>query len=814
MTKRLYWITLAVFLMILAACQPQVNIEPGAVVAQSATPTPEPESDEGDEASDDSEDDSEQEEPEEIEFINEDEGGLVSIVGEVSYTNPFFTSGTAQPLILLEDQTGFVTRDTNYIFPLESQVLGQITSNFFESPFSYSMVLPIEPKGGLSDVDNDDEEEVGVQIFAVAYWDNTYGGPFLEERDLGGGGWSTAYVSTEISNDLETEREIIGGKIIVYAPDDEQSFPINFGEDGLFLTDDDEDMVDLPQGYTVVDLDTTPFTFDRSREQVIDLLEPEGAALLDLSDQSYTEALDSMITELKEKYAFTDIKDVDWDELAEEYGPRFEEAEEDEDPQAYRRALRDLLWNIPDGHVSGPVVIEDFRAAIDGGIGLGIRDVDDGRVIVSFLLEDGPADAAGISLGDEIVAINDEPIDDWVEAAVAYSAPFSTDHVERLQKLRYAVRFEADSEVTVTYINEDEEEETVELDSVPEFASFNQSSFFSGQTGFELPVEWEILDNGYVMVTITGFLDNQLLTIQLWERLMQNLNDNEVPGIVIDMRQNSGGFGFTADQMAAYFFEEEFVTGNTEKFDDEAEEFIIKEEDADRFILPDESLRYDGEIVVLVGPACASACEFFSYNLTIDNRATIVGQYPTAGLGGSVTELRMPEGEQIRYTAGRAVDADGEIHIEGIGVVPDILVPVTEDTLFAEEDVILEAALDVLEGNLSFDPEVEAEVEVGDSVEGTLTAGETLIYTLDATEGQILNIFLESADEDEYDPFIRLLADDGTLLLDNDDLDNKSLNAGFEDLEIPFDILLFIEVSSFDNESGGDFTLTIEEVDE
>ena len=86
--------------------------------------------------------------------------------------------------------------------PVASQTIGQITSNFFESPFDYSLALPIEPQGSYRDVDNDDEEDQGVQVFAVAYWDNTFGDPFLEERDLQGGGWSTAYASTRISESM------------------------------------------------------------------------------------------------------------------------------------------------------------------------------------------------------------------------------------------------------------------------------------------------------------------------------------------------------------------------------------------------------------------------------------------------------------------------------------------------------------------------------------------------------------------------------------------------------------------------------------
>jgi C-terminal processing protease CtpA/Prc len=55
----------------------------------------------------------------------------------------------------------------------------------------------------------------------------------------------------------------------------------------------------------------------------------------------------------------------------------------------------------------------------------------------------------------------------------------------------------------------------------------------------------------------------------------------------------------------------------------------------------------------------------------------------------------MPEGIYTQMTIGRAVDAKGNIHLEGKGVVPTVKVPVTADTLRKQangEDIILEAA--------------------------------------------------------------------------------------------------------------------------
>ena len=286
--------------------------------------------------------------------IENDEGGVTLITGELQYTNLNFTVGVAQPIIILEDQAGFVDRDRYYIFPPESQTLGQLTSDFYESPVSYSLSLPVVPAGAYRDVDQDGETNRGVQVFAVAYWNNTYGDPFLEERDLHGGGWSGAYASTVVSPDAVDEGEIIGGEMIVYAPDDEQGFPNGFGADGLLFTEDDP-IVRLPAGYTLVNLDTQPFTFDRAREQVIDLHEPEAAALVDFSSLSYTAAFDGMLEMFRKEYAYTEFKQLDWDARSDQFRARFIAADRNNNAREYLLALRDFYWSIPDGHMTFPI---------------------------------------------------------------------------------------------------------------------------------------------------------------------------------------------------------------------------------------------------------------------------------------------------------------------------------------------------------------------------------------------------------------------------------------------------------------------------
>ncbi len=655
--------------------------------------------------------------------------GPTVVTGKVEYTNLFFTAGVAEPVVILEDQGGFVARDRKFLIPVESQVIGQITSDFFTSPFTYSLTLPSEPKGTLNDVDHDGQTDTGVMIFAVAYWTNTWGDPYLERRDQGGGGWSSAYASTRVSDASDAYLEVFGGQYLVYAPDASQQFPSDFGADEKLFTDDDP-LMDLPAGWSVVNMDVTPFEIDRSENPTLDLYEPESSALDDFSQMSYTEAFDAMLDKFRREYAFTEYKDIDWDELEKEFRPRFEEAEKSKDAYAYAWAMQDFIWSIPDTHVGmgSALLDDDFLADTEGGVGLALGETSDGQVVARFVIPGTPAEAAGIQFGAEIVSLDGMPVDDVVSANVPWSSPFSNPEIKRLQQLRYATRFRMEKgEVEVTFINPGGSEQTASLKVVAERQSFSATSFAAGQPVVSLPVEFEILPSGYGYVKINSFFDNSILTIQAWEYALQFFVDNEVPGVIVDMRQNGGGWGWLADQMAAYFFDKEIVTGKGASYDEVTGDFYTDPASEALMIPPRKELQYAGPVVVLVGPSCASACEFFSYDMTIEDRAIIVGQYPTSGAGGGVEDFLMPEDISVRITVSREMDAEGNIHIEGGGVAPDVRVPVTVESFQREqagEDVVLEAALKVISQpkgagvTPSAPPKIASQEEAGNAFSG------------------------------------------------------------------------------------------------
>jgi len=634
--------------------------------------------------------------------IQDDEGGVVFVTGQLAYSNPTLPDFGTQPIVFLGDMSeifgGEFVFSTEYINLESPQFLATITSPITESPFTFELRLPIDPGGVLADVDNDGESDTGVSLYNLNFTFNGVGDPFVDNREF------IYYRSSSQSLDYETLYQVNGGRVLVWSPDAEQGFPSGFGDDGELFTEDDP-TVGIPEGWTVVDLDTEPFTFIRSREAEVDIIESAGEELPDFSDMGYTEAFSALLDMMENEYAFSEFKEVDWEAIRAEYMPLFEQAEADNDSEAYQLALEDFAENaIPDGHIavaSQFLVAQGLPADIMGGLGIAIVELSDGRFIVNYIGENSPASDEGIEPGAEILDVNGVAVADAIEDLPGLNPPYSSDTLRRLEQIRQVMRFNVGDEVEITYQNPgDSEATTVTLTAVEESASrlASRNNVYGVPRGSNLPVEYEVLENGYGYIAIYSFSDDFLVSVLLWQRALALFNALEVPGIIIDMRYNNGGSPDISNPMLGYLFDEEVYAGTSAFYFPDRGAFEINPlYETTIEPAPNEADRYRGPIAVLISPACFSNCEFFTYALTLRDDVAVVGYYPTGGLGGGIQQFAMPDGVFGQFTVGRALGADNEIHIEGTGVEPTLVVPVTEDTVFSEGDPLLDAAVEWLD---------------------------------------------------------------------------------------------------------------------
>ncbi|HEU4323667.1 MAG TPA: S41 family peptidase [Roseiflexaceae bacterium] len=619
----------------------------------------------------------------------------VLLTGTFTYSNDIITEYYVEHSIMLGDMYGFVTRDKEWELPVQSQVLGYLDLDEQEQQGTFLLHLPARPVG--TQIDLSKSNKPGVQIFAVTYAPNLLGGPFFIGDDRTRG-WPSYLASTR--NDPENEDEVIGGELVVWAPDAAQQFPTGFGDDNKLFTGDDP-LGTLPAGYSVIDLDQQPFGIRRAAEEKLTLYEPKDAAIKDFSDLSYSQAFERMFQQVRTEYAFSDVpgKSPDWDTLGSQLRPRIAEAEQQRDPEAFYAALRDFANAFSDGHVGvsgGDFFIQDFRARFGGGYGLALRELDDGSAIVTYVTADGSADRSGISVGAEIISWDGKPIKEAIDAVDPLEGPFSTDFGKRYQQQRYLVRAPRDTTVEVRFRNSGgQSPRTVTLTAEQELSSYFASDATADRDPNALPVEYQLLSSGVGYVRINSNNDDLNLLIRLFERALKTFRDNEAPGIIIDLRINFGGSPLG---LAAFLTDQTIPLGQSEYYSEATGKF--EPEGLPDEVIPNEEIYRFDKIALLVNHTCYSACEIEAYAFSKVPGAQVVGEFPTAGVFAEVArgQYRLPEDLSFQVPTGRTLLPDGSILLEGKGVEPTVRIPLTAENVLSEDDVALQRAEEVVLG--------------------------------------------------------------------------------------------------------------------
>ncbi len=644
------------------------------------------------------------------------------VYGSFTVSNDFVIAVYAvEHAVMLTDLHAFVVRDLEWELPVESQVLGFMQVELGEEPGgSYELSLPAQPLGTMNDVDNNGKENQGVQIFAVSYSPNIYGGPFSDGDDRSTG-WPTYLAS--IKTDPENNDEVIGGKLILWSPDATQQFPHDFGEDGLLFTADDPVTV-IPAGYSIVDLDTIPFTIAQTAEADLPLYEPPDSAIKDFSELSYTESFDAMFEFVSANYAFNNYKEKqpDWEAVYAELKPQVEKAEKEKDSLAFGRIIRDFTWKFKDGHVgagggaTSEATNEDFGIATEGGYGFAIRELDDGRVLANYITEAGPAQLAGMALGAEITQFNGQPIREAIGKVIPWTLPHSMPSDLRYQQQRYLLRAPLGTPAEVTFANPGEEAQTVTLEAVDERASFNRASrYFNVNTDYLQPVDFSILQEGNAeigYIRINANYDDLNLLLRLFERALQQFEAREVAGVIIDMRYNSGGAPLG---LAGFLTDQTIPTGQDEYYSEASGKF--EAEGLPGEIIANQNQYKFDKLALLVAPTCASACEYDSYGFSQVPGMTVVGFEPTGGIFAEVSrgQIMLPEDISLQIPTGRTIMPDGSLFLEGQGVVPTLRVPVDESTIYREDDVVLDFGIRAILQPLGAGITPAAPPQVGDA---------------------------------------------------------------------------------------------------
>lgn len=190
--------------------------------------------------------------------------------------------------------------------------------------------------------------------------------------------------------------------------------------------------------------------------------------------------------------------------------------------------------------------------------------------------------------------------------------------------------------------------------------------------------------------------DNQIayMFIPSWDA---NISDDQIEtifasfvnakGLIIDIRQNTGGFPDLATKFASYLVGGDDVYTGFERFktgpgEDEFSDskMYLKQAKSD--------VRYNKPVAVLTDRFCYSASTTFLYSVNPLVNVTTIGQRSGGG-SGSVADGYLANGWQWSLSTSEFIDHLGN-HLDN-GIEPDLIVSL--DTLVITQDEIIERAI-------------------------------------------------------------------------------------------------------------------------
>jgi carboxyl-terminal processing protease len=159
-------------------------------------------------------------------------------------------------------------------------------------------------------------------------------------------------------------------------------------------------------------------------------------------------------------------------------------------------------------------------------------------------------------------------------------------------------------------------------------------------------------------------------------------------GIILDLRGNLGGVAGMMMGVAGHFMNEPRTLGIMRSRGEEMR-FVANPRRATDAGVPVEP--FTGDVAILVDGLSASTSEMFAAAMQAIGRARVFGER-TAGQALPAMATRLPSGDVLMHVVADFVAPDGT-RIEGRGVIPDEVVPLTRADLVAGRDAPLESAI-------------------------------------------------------------------------------------------------------------------------
>jgi len=344
--------------------------------------------------------------------------------------------------------------------------------------------------------------------------------------------------------------------------------------------------------------------------------------------------------------------------------------------QEGRRSAGRLIRRFGEALSDGHALVLNYGGGVNiaGVLPVVLDHLGNGAIVVRRSLADE------LDPGDEILAVNGEPIADWLAEELSRTSAATEGHrrvrtdiyLQNLEHTAGLLLRDPAGETRVEFVDPYPFDTLSELGSAPSLRE-------AGDLG----------DLGAPEYYHINLSDNVLTEIDEFHAALRAAAGHD--GLVLDMRGYPGPEHY---EVAMRLIPESFQSPIFRTPEIRLDHREIQENQYTMQPLDDPS--FSGPIALLVGPGTVSAAENLSLMLVDAGRVTVVGRQ-SAGTNGNITAVQLPGRFGFTFTGMEVLHADGST-FHGRGIMPDVEVVPTAADLAAGRDPTLERAIEILRG--------------------------------------------------------------------------------------------------------------------
>lgn len=397
-----------------------------------------------------------------------------------------------------------------------------------------------------------------------------------------------------------------------------------------------------------------------------------------ISDEEKIAGLSLLWSEVRQGFVFFDqVPDLNWDEKFKEYIPRVLNTDS---TQQYYKELIHMVAQLNDAHTNVYYPSNLYKQAYSRPP---FRTaLIEGRVIVTEIFSESLR-IKGVSVGDEILKIDDREVHEYVRTEVMPFQSSSTPQDLNVRAYKYAL-LSGDSEQPVTLKLKDRDGHHTEM-------SVSRSEY--GDERYPSINSFKIIEGKFGYFKTNSFSSRE--TVEFFKSIIHKLN--HLDSLIIDIRNNGGGSSNVGFEILSYLTKKTLVGSTSFARKNLSVErawgnnsTLWKNLGSSTFSSNDKHT-FQKPVIVLAGAETFSAAEDFLVAFKQSDRGLIIGE-TTGGSSGQPLVFSLPGGGTARVCVKRDKYQSGEDWV-GVGISPDIIVKPTVVNIQNKEDVVLNAAL-------------------------------------------------------------------------------------------------------------------------